>query len=101
MKSINLYELENEEISHGINAHLDDGEFFVNDYAYGPGDREFDASIRLDRNDTKRFFELIGITDATDEEKLKKIKELFAGNRALFAISEYCEKHELNDHYFS
>lgn len=98
---LRLYYRNDERIMFNITADLSDGMLSVRGHDLGPQVEEFfpegeyEYSLSLDKDSTRRLFESLGCADASDQEKLQVIKDTFPNDRADSALKNYCTEHEI------
>lgn len=97
---ITLYESKNEKVHTEIVAILEFGRLVISGYdRYEPSKElpegsEYEYETLLDSQSTSELIELLA-PEATDEDVLNKVFELFGGERADIRFQAYCLEHEI------
>lgn len=93
---LELYQRKDEQIWCTITADLSGGRLSISGHDLDPQvkeffpDGEYEYSVSLTADNTRRLFESLGCADAPDERKLQVIKDTFENDRADSALKEYC-----------
>lgn len=103
---LELYQRKDEEIWCTINAELSAGRLSISGHDLGPQvklffpDGEYEYSVSLTEENTRKLFESLGCADETDEKKLHVIKDSFENSRADSALKEYCAEHGIETSFW-
>lgn len=105
---ISFYKEKREDINISINTSLDDGALRLNGYEYGSTverlrgtARDHEYSLSLDKENTDKLFEKLGISDKTDRQKLEAIRNEFSKDKGVFGLDKYCEANGIETFYYS
>ena len=102
-----LFERRDDELWCTITARLVDGKLSISGHDLGPhvkrmlGEDEYEYARSLNEENTEKLFQELGCPDASDEEKLAKIKAVFPNDRADSALGEFCEEHGIESSFWS
>ena len=105
---ISFYKEEREDINISISVGLDDGKLRLDGLEYGSTverlrgtTRDHEYTLSLDKENTKKLFDKLGISDKTDEQKLEAIRDRFSKDKGVFGLDKYCESNGIEIFYYS
>lgn len=105
---IELYKSKTDDIDILMTAKIDGGRLLLQGSDYGSRVDDirgmgsgYEYAVSLDRHNSLKLFDLLDISDKTDEEKLSKIKELFGKGSGISELQKYCEGHKIKTSFFS
>ena len=105
---IKFYHYEDKDITIDTDAILEDGKLILDGYDYGKrvedmrgmGD-DYEYRLSLNEENTTKFFESLGVSNKSEEQKLAALKEKFGKNGRTSEIREYCDKRNIKTDFFS
>ena len=102
-----FYHERNKDIDIQIMIKLEDGKLSLEGSDYGPrvkeilktmrsrnDESEFEYYLLLDKENTDRLFESLGIQRKTNRKKLKLIRNTFNKDKDISGLSNYCKKNK-------
>ena len=105
---IDFYKEVREDIDISISVSLDDGKLRLDGYEYGSTvkrlqgtERDFEYSLLLDKENTDKLFDKLGISDKTNKQKLEAIRDRFSKDKGVFGLDKYCEANGIKTFYYS
>ena len=104
---ITFYHYEDEDITINTDAILKDGKLLLDgldcgkrvEELRGMGD-DYEYKLSLDKENTTKLFDSLGVADKTDKQKLATMKEKFGKDGRISEIEEYCDKHDIKTEFF-
>lgn len=104
---ITFYHYEDEDITINTDAILEDGKLLLDGLDYGKrveelrgmGD-DYEYKLSLDKENTAKLFESLGVSNKTDKQKLNTLKDKFGKNGRFSEVEEYCDKHGIKTKFF-
>ena len=100
--NITFYHTKRSGIEISIIAQLDDGKLSLQGHDHGPRVEElrgmgedYENTLSLDKAETKKLLDVLGIADKTDIEKLEEIKKKFGKSAGISTLEEFCDEHEI------
>lgn len=104
---INFYHYEDKEITINTDVILEDGELLFDGFDYGKRVKElrgisseYEYKLSLDQKSTTKLFEVLGVADKTDEQKLSALKEKFGEHGRTSDIQDFCDGHGIKTKFF-
>ena len=104
---ISFHHYEDEDITINIDAILEDGKLLLDGLDYGKrveelrgmGD-DYEYKLSLDKENTTKLFDSLGVADKTDKQKLAAMKEKFGKDGRISEIEKYCDEHNIKTEFF-
>ena len=104
---ITFYHYEDENITINTDAILEDGKLILDGLDYGKrveelrgmGD-DYEYKLSLDKENTTKLFDSLGVADKTDKQKLATMKEKFGKDGRISEVEKYCDKHDIKTEFF-
>lgn len=104
---ITFYHYEDEDITINTDAILEDGKLLLDgldcgkrvEELRGMGD-DYEYKLSLDKENTAKFFESLGVADKNDKQKLAALKEKFGKDELISEVEEYCNEQDIRTEFF-
>ena len=103
-----FYHFEDEAIIVDVKVALNNEELIFDGFDYGKKVKdsrgvsdEYEYSLSFDKENTRKFFELLGVSDKGDDDKLAVLKKKFGENGSISVIKEYCDNNGIETKFFS
>lgn len=99
---IKFYQAENDDISISITACLDAGKLSLRGLDHGSSvdeirgmGEDYEYTLSLDKENSQKLFELLGVNEKTDAEKLEKVRDTFSKDGGVSGLEDYCKGHDI------
>ena len=108
MATLELFKETREDIQITINAYLEKGELKLEGHdvgrvvkdAWGNGN-SYEYFLSLSQEDTDKLFKKLGVSDASDEQRLVALKGEFNWESDFFFFCKYCEDNKIKTSFSS
>lgn len=104
--NLEIYKIREDSGWSTIHADLDNGKLMISGHDLGPkvegsfGRSDYEYSLSLDEENTRKLFESLGCAEQPEADKLRFIKDHFDNSRVVSALKEYCKQHGIQSKFW-